>query len=63
MDLKALLTKPPALPRAGRAPNNSTPKATRFRFSDEQLAKLARMAEARGTSMAQVVRDLVDGAA
>jgi hypothetical protein len=46
----------------GRAPNGSTPEVTRIRFTAEQREKLGRLAAARGVSLAQVVRDLVEAA-
>lgn len=71
MDWNSYFRNPPAAPKVAptvtegraRAENGTTPKATRIRFSDVQFAKLERLAKARHTSIAQIVRDLVDGAA
>lgn len=43
-----------------RAANGTTPDATRIRFTVGQRAKLERHAKTRSSSIAQVVRDLVD---
>lgn len=52
MSLQALSAK--------RAPNNTTPLSFKIRVSDAQYRKLYQAALAQGTSIAAVIRALVD---